>query len=377
MNYEFPTEGLTQPLCNHWAKELPDFIEILDKNGFHIYDYVVQRPDTFTGPLEPLLREMRGLVFAPDGTVARRGLHKFFNVGERPDTQTAALPRGVAYVQEKVDGSMVTPVLVGGGVRWMTRKGITDIARQAEAWAASRPDLLAACENSLQGGKCPIFEWCSPDNRVVLEHSEPLLYHLTTRRMDIGTYPPSGVAEGAFPHTKVPRIIEEHDVQALLERAAAEENTEGYVIVWENGHRVKIKTLWYVGLHRSISILGNRRHLFGVVLDGQLDDVLPLLTEDKRQEAEEFAEQVHNSICRTAERLASELEDARSMGRKAYALQEKAWNRGKISFLGSLVFRAFDRDPLDCQEIVREVCRQQLTSNARFEQLKREIGLDV
>ena len=69
-------------------------------------------------------RECRGLlVDRESGRVLARRFHKFFNLDEFPET---TLPRQTplsenVVVTEKVDGSLVSPFLEGGEMKWATR----------------------------------------------------------------------------------------------------------------------------------------------------------------------------------------------------------------------------------------------------------------
>jgi tRNA splicing ligase len=67
---------------------------------------------------DPLARECRGITFdAETGDCICTPFEKFFNVGEREETQEHVLPwNNIKHVYEKRDGSMLTPVLIDGKV---------------------------------------------------------------------------------------------------------------------------------------------------------------------------------------------------------------------------------------------------------------------
>lgn len=66
-------------------------------------------PDQQTRRLWAIRRELRGLIFsAADGTVISRRFHKFFNIGELPETQPEKVDMSIPFVVlEKLDGSMI------------------------------------------------------------------------------------------------------------------------------------------------------------------------------------------------------------------------------------------------------------------------------
>ena len=78
-----------------------------DDNGCTVVCYMVQDEDTFSGTNEQLERECRGITFDQNGKIAARTLHKFFNIGEREDTQPHALPWArVVRIMDKRDGCL-------------------------------------------------------------------------------------------------------------------------------------------------------------------------------------------------------------------------------------------------------------------------------
>src|SRR4051812_25344280 len=89
------------------------------RDGYTAIDYNFAGADTFN---EPIRRECRGIKFDADGRIIGRPYHKFFNLGEKPETQSHVIDWSAGHViLEKLDGSMVHPALVGGEILWMTR----------------------------------------------------------------------------------------------------------------------------------------------------------------------------------------------------------------------------------------------------------------
>ena len=192
MNYEFP-------IIRHISDVLPhiegreEFV-VAEREGYTVINYVVAMADTFnmTGPDDlggAIRRECRGLKFSSDGEIAARPFHKFFNIGEREETQTNTVDLGQAHtIMEKLDGSMIHPTMVNGYIRWMTKMGITEVAMQAEEFIAKNTrykDFAIWCINE---GLTPIFEWTSPFNQIVLPHEKENLTLLAVRNYITGEY---------------------------------------------------------------------------------------------------------------------------------------------------------------------------------------------
>lgn len=87
-------------------------------DGYSIFSYFFTRSDTFPDPTQvtgekrrnyQIRRECRGLVFnQKTGEIISRRYHKFFNLGERPETKIEAIDWSRDFIiLEKLDGSMV------------------------------------------------------------------------------------------------------------------------------------------------------------------------------------------------------------------------------------------------------------------------------
>src|SRR5438132_57361 len=102
------------PVIRHIDEVLPhvegraDFA-VKRQNDYTAIDYIFAGPDTFDHPIR---RECRGIKFGADGRIIARPYHKFFNLGEKAETQPDVIDWGKAHeVLEKLDGSMVHPAL--------------------------------------------------------------------------------------------------------------------------------------------------------------------------------------------------------------------------------------------------------------------------
>lgn len=90
---------------------------------------------------------------------------------------------------EKLDGSMIHPALVEGRLVLMTRMGRTDVARSAEAFALDHPHLAYKrfCRAMLNDCITPIFEYVTPDNRIVIAYPERAMILTGMRRIREGS----------------------------------------------------------------------------------------------------------------------------------------------------------------------------------------------
>lgn len=266
----------------------------VEPNGMTIVCYMVQDEDTFSGEHEHMERECRGITFNPDGSIAARTLHKFFNVGERDDTQPHLLPWGqVTRIMEKRDGSMVTPVMVTNGVitypKFKTKKSFdTKEAALADQVMLDTPGGEAWVENLLRSGLTPTFEITSPRFPIVIKYEKDELTLLHVRENESGRYlteeelnnlnPPFPIVSNlikdfswAMEDAGVPTTAE---VRWDLLKHAAEvtTNLEGWVIQFLGGEMVKLKTKWYNELHHAVTFT-RWRDVARAVCDDKTDDL--------------------------------------------------------------------------------------------------------
>lgn len=296
-----------------------DFV-IADKGDYTVIDYVFAGEDTFDHPAR---LECRGIKFAPDGSVLARPLHKFFNAGERPDTQPNVLDFTQPHVvMDKLDGSMIHPAIVGGSggkgeVVFMTRMGRTDVARKAERHL---PEVRDWCEWVLHDGFTPIFEWTAPDNRIVVRYDDSELTLLAVRNTITGEYwRHDDLADTCLPHVRHhdPRHTAAADFIAY---ARAIQGAEGFVVRFDSGLWVKAKADDYVLKHRAKDSILQEKNILALVLNGGLDDVLPLLDAPDAEAARDYAAAVEAGIAETAGELERRVAANSNLPQKDFAL---------------------------------------------------------
>ncbi|AXQ69246.1 RNA ligase and tail fiber protein attachment catalyst [Caulobacter phage CcrBL9] len=261
------------------------------KDGYTVIDYRYVLADSFD---EPLRRECRGIKFDEEGVIIARPLHKFFNWGEKPETGLQQVDFGKPHVvMEKMDGSMIHPAFVKDRLVFMTRMGRTDVALEAERLFLEGNDYLRqGLIESLVSGFTPVFEYIGPDNRIVEAYDQPELVLLQARDIANGDYlsldalQVLSIEYGVRVAPTYPAFSRHEDVLAVHSRA---EGGEGVVLVFEDGLFVKIKTDEYRRLHRIKDDVSREHDLARLILDGQIDDALPLFDERTRAQVEAFA----------------------------------------------------------------------------------------
>lgn len=367
MNYEFP-------IIKHLDDVRPaiegrtDFV-IAERDWGTVVCYIVAMSDTFPeikNTNDAIRREARGLIFCKNtGRIVRRPLVKFFNILEKEETQLHNLDFSVNHtVQTKMDGSLISPFEVGygsGHIRWGTKMGITEVAMEAEVFVANNPNYQKFAEWCIQNDLTPIFEYTAPTNRIVLRYNEPMLTLLAVRHMITGEY----VNVKADEKFQIP-VVETHDPihnpKEFMEYVRNLKNIEGFVVAWDNGYRVKIKTEEYVRIHKAKDAISFEKNVISMIVNGEVDDVKAMLPEEDRVRLEKFeAEFWHqfNHSVRRVQFLLDEHKKQTNGDRRDFAI-----NRAPMIHAGrrQIIFACWDgeKNVRDCLlDLVKKKCYNQ------------------
>lgn len=281
-------------------------------NGYHVACYMISDEDTFN---DEWSLECRGITFYPNGNIASRSLHKFFNLGERESTQRHNIDWSkVTRVMDKRDGSMAHSVLVGNQVVFKSKKSFeSDVAVMMNQYAEENPNIKDLCFDLMFKGITPIFEFTSPRARIVLPYEHDDMYLLHARENVTGRYLTHEelVYWGNIHGVPVVENIltDDFDIEHLLEYVETVTGIEGYVVQFENGDMVKIKTPWYLALHRTVTFT-RERDVAEMIMNETIDDYKSYLTEvgvshDRVNEIEHRVVQLMNSVRAEVEAIAS------------------------------------------------------------------------
>jgi RNA ligase len=363
-----------------------DFV-VVDKDGdYTVINYVRQGPDTFPPidyvPSNEILdtdamirRECRGILFRTStGEILSRRLHKFFNVGERHETESRFVSLNQPHViLNKLDGSMITPIHVedgsyGGAMRWGTKMGVTDVSMLAEAFVSTRPqydDFAWYCHHN---GLTPIFEFCSRDNRVVIDYPEPSLTLLVIRHTKSGNYVfRSDMIAGDFEIPSVlPFTYSRKSISDIVESVRTYQDSEGVVIRFHSGEMVKIKADKYVSLHKTKEAIQYERNLVDLVINQHVDDLLPHMSDDMIDRTGIYTADFWTDLAVFETRIANSLKRWSVLDRKDFAIKSEgaSW----ITPLErSFVFKCWD-NPENLKTTIEEHVRRNLGSEKSFQQ---------
>lgn len=325
------------------VEHLPEVRFSKQPNGLTVVCVMIADNTTYSGPEAMWVRECRGITFYEDGTLAVRSLHKFFNVGERTDTQEGILPwHSVTRIMAKMDGSVINPVLVDGQVVFKSKKTFTsDVAILASNTATLNDKLLS--EWCLLHGLSPTFELTSPKARVVIKYPNSRLTLLHIRDNVSGRY---------LSAIEVNAIADKFDLEVvrnfgwtmkwsdIKEELLTIENFEGYCIQFVDGEIVKAKSKWYRDRHHALTAL-TERNVAEMVVNECLDDLKSTINDIQDEELIARVEEIETTILRKVNLIAkvveTQYEEDKHLSRKDFAMKySKQRNFGLLMtrFLG-------------------------------------------
>jgi len=377
--YQFPTIHTIDDVLPH----IKGFDEIIvaDKGDYTWIDYVVDTGETFSKKHAgwEMRRECRGLLFDKEGRIVSRPFHKFFNVNQLEETQANVIDMSRDHkIMVKEDGSMVRPFMIeqtlNGEIRWATRKGESDTINNLRK---DFPDVFGKDfydDNSkrydqvrfhLELGHTPIFEYVGPNNPHVVFYEKPRLILLALRDNHTGEYLNiHNNNNWLHDHDRVPLLQSPHNMDEFLETIRVLKGTEGAVITFGNEY-YKVKAEDYVTKHRAKDAVTKKRHIWEMILDGTLDDFIPLLNDADKAIVDETEKEFFKLKYAAFHAVDAYTYEAvtKYSSKKDYAV-----NGDKDSVMRQFAFARFDNK--DLTEVFNNHLRKFLNQDSRQEELQ-------
>lgn len=329
----------------------------------YVIDYHVSLADTFTGstPRETLiLQNLRGTCFDHNGNIIRLAYHKFHNLNENPEYAAANFDFSQSHIiQEKLDGSMVTPIPYVGGWMFGTRAGFTDVAAKAdkllESWRETDYEKYEAYHEFVlacfDGGITPIFEFCSREQRIVIDYPEPKLVLTDIRGNGTGEYYNIYSAPRNIPHANKRHGLALSTITEYASVIKELKGEEGVVVKFADGRFVKIKAEDYCLKHRALDGLRFEKDVLKLILTNQIDDVLPLVAPDVKERLEKYRESVVKRIIMANQEIKELFERNRHVASKkrfAEIVMSSPYKTG--------LFKMWDGHEYDIKDFVLSKC---------------------
>jgi len=177
-------------------------------------------------------------------------------------------------------------------------------------------NLVRLCIDWTNKGYTPLFEYFSPDHRVVVNYGSPFLSLLALRHTILGHFLPYNELKKTCQEYGVECVKEcsneaitsQIDIKEIKKAIEEEKGHEGYVMVLDNGFMYKIKSDWYLNIHKTNEMLITESmregRIWYMILENTLDDVLPHVhSEEHRRKLQEFNDKVIYNVNQTVEHM--------------------------------------------------------------------------
>lgn len=323
LNYEFPTIKNINDVLPHI--EGKSEFRVMEKDWYTVINYAVAFEETFNwdhaDPVgSAIRRECRGLIFNQNKDLISRSYSKFFNVGERDETDINKINLYEPHVVlEKLDGSMIRPIPTKEDFRLATKAGITDVAMNAEVFIADKPEYAFFINMCISQNTTPIFEWVSRKNRIVVDYPEDNLILTAIRWNGDGSYVPyhemvDYPTKFNIPVVKAVDGLAVQNINLFVKQVREWDDGEGIVLRFDNGHMIKVKADDYVLRHKSKEQINQEKNVIQTILEDAVDDVLPLLTQDDANRLKAF----QTAFWASVDDLASEMANLYNGGNQMY-----------------------------------------------------------
>jgi RNA ligase len=271
----------------------------LNKGDYTAINYAVAFEETFKWDSDDpvgsaIRRECRGITFDSNGDLICRKYHKFFNIGEKEETQLNKVNLYEPHiVLQKLDGSLVVSQPSSNGFVLTTKAGVTEISQQAEDFIKDKPHYSTFIKKCIRKGITCLFEWCSNKNRIVISYPEDQLILTGMRYNNTGEYIDYEIMKNYATAWNIPVVqavngLAVQNIELFVKQVREWENEEGVVVRFSSGHMCKVKSADYVLRHKTKDSISREKNVIDCILQDAVDDLVPLLTPDDADRLQRF-----------------------------------------------------------------------------------------
>lgn len=352
-------------------------------NHMRVFSYHIAG---LTSWMQPDALECRGIMFelinGEPFRIASRPMEKFFNLAERTawnmtDCEYAGLNKPVLEYdqidryEDKADGSLMSSYHFmdpedNNRINVMLKSKTSlhsDQANAANRWLYAHTDLLDFIDDCEAVGYTVNLEYVAPTNQIVIAYAEESLKILNVRHRDTGEYYPNDelMRSPVFRKYAVDQFMFEEgtDVEARVKAMYEETGIEGYIIVFKDGSRVKVKTTAYCLLHKTKDSITNNKDLVCAVAQGTSDDLRQLFLDDPLSltKIKEFEDHVVGAVGSTLTQLKAAYKECAGMERREYAIKAQDVFKAERHIFGIFMKMFQTGGEVKVEQIVEVVCK--------------------
>lgn len=233
---------------------------------------------------DDVVRECRGLVLdTKDWSLVARGFRRFFNAGEVRQEDIKFNWDNEVVVTHKEDGSFFLLYFYDG--LWRTNTRFSFAEHNISDFPFTWNELFKLGFNyelcdSLNKEYSYVFEVCSRYNKIVRDYQEPQVFLLSAfnGEIELNFHAVQSEAISLGVQTPVEESFDDiSKVQAYIAKIAEEDHTfEGVVVRDVHNNRLKVKSDFYIRLHRlnNNGNITNIKNIIPLIVSGESEEVL-------------------------------------------------------------------------------------------------------
>lgn len=270
-------------------------------------------------------------------------MKKFFNLNENPLSMVSErLLNEEIVVTEKRDGSLMSTYIDVDYKLKLKSKGSTKSKHCEEAMKLLNTEKYCNLKiylNMLANiGYTVDLEWTSPNNRIVIGYDSDELHILSIQNMFAvrnDTIDIFNVFTDSFANSFVIKQLN----KSVLNTVSTDQGIEGYVVEFNDGQRIKMKTDQYCLLHKTKDSISTPKSLYEICLKKSSDDLKAMFIGDNVtiKQIEEMERKASIDFNTIKQECNSFYETNKHLDRKNYAIKNReTFQDGRFSLCMNL-----------------------------------------
>jgi RNA ligase len=254
--------------------------------------------------------------------------------------------------------------------------GINDISRGAARFAEVNSGYVEFAREMAEQNSTPIFEWCSRQQRIVIDHPIDRLVLTAVRDNQTGEYMSYSAMQEIATNYNV-EVVKAFagftsNIAALMEQTRVLKDAEGYVIRFDNGHMLKLKSEEYLLFHKVKDNLTMEKNVVAMMVNEKVDDLKAFMLAEDREHVEQFETAFWTGLNETVkeyERFYAERVVAGNIDRKRFALEMLPNAKKTDPFIHVMVFGQFEGH--NVRNMVLDLVRKNLSTQNKVDHVRR------
>lgn len=164
------------------------------------------------------------------------------------------------------------------------------------------------------------------------------------------------------------------DILSLVEYTRNLKGAEGFIVAFEDGHKVKIKADEYVRVHKCIDRIMFDRNIVNLIINEEVDDVMPMLPQVQADRIRDFENRFWRAFKQKENRLLGQRMNASQTyedDRKRIALEMVPHLENKAD--AQFIFRMLDGGNI--RDLLLQHVEKNITTNVKWEACAKWLGM--